>query len=147
MENEEFNANEFIEELRTVLSNTAKNDVSTSGIDKYRKELEEDTEITIHNIRDKSLRLPATQAKWVGYYVEEKTQLKRVSEIRQKYMASKTAKEVNTDAFAKLKTNAAPDEKLKAIDQVSYVRFASVYLQFQAVGDFEDAVNHVRENK
>ena len=38
-------------------------------------------------------------------------------------------------------------EKLKAIDQVSYVRFASVYLQFQAVGDFEDAVNHVRENK
>ena len=37
-------------------------------------------------------------------------------------------------------------EKLKAIDQVAYVRFASVYLQFQAVGDFEDAVNNVREN-
>ncbi len=38
-------------------------------------------------------------------------------------------------------------EKLKAIDQVAYVRFASVYLQFQAVGDFEDAVNNVRENQ
>ena len=37
-------------------------------------------------------------------------------------------------------------EKLKAIDQVAYVRFASVYLQFQAVGDFEDALNKVRDN-
>ena len=38
-------------------------------------------------------------------------------------------------------------EKLKAIDQVAYVRFASVYLQFQAVGDFEDALNKMRDNK
>ena len=38
-------------------------------------------------------------------------------------------------------------QKLRQIDQVSYVRFASVYLQFEAVGDFEAAVNGMKDEQ
>jgi len=92
---------------------------NSSSIDTYRAELERDTELNIRNIRDKSLTLSALQAKWTGYYVEEKKQLKRLQEIRQKYMSDKLSKGMpNTDAFTKLKNSNAPDETLKKIDSV-----------------------------
>mgnify|MGYP006322549893 FL=1 len=36
-------------------------------------------------------------------------------------------------------------ESLKKLDQVAYVRFASVYRSFQDVEDFRDAIREVRE--
>lgn len=91
-----------------------------SSIDQYKAELERDTELNLRNIRDKSLTLSSMQAKWTGYYVEEKKQLKRLLELRQKYLADKAAKNLNngTDAFAKVKAGSVPDETLKKIDKV-----------------------------
>jgi len=37
-------------------------------------------------------------------------------------------------------------EQLKRVDQVAYVRYASVYKQFKDLGDFEDEVREVRES-
>ena len=90
-----------------------------SSIDKYRSELERDTELTIRNIRDKSMTLSAMQAKWVGYYVEEKKQLKRLQELRQKYLSDKVGKGMpNTDALSRIKAGNAPDDTLRKIDAV-----------------------------
>lgn len=89
----------------------------TSSLDKYREELTRDTELTIRNLREKSLSLSALEAKWVGYYMVEKKQLKRLQELRQQYMSEKAAKEMaNKDAFGRIKASAAPDEKLKKLD-------------------------------
>jgi transcriptional repressor NrdR len=35
-------------------------------------------------------------------------------------------------------------ERLAAVDTVAYVRFASVYKNFQATGDFEDFLSELR---
>ena len=40
---------------------------------------------------------------------------------------------------------AAAMEALKAIDKVSYIRFASVYRNFTEASDFEDFVTHLDE--
>ena len=66
----------------------------TSSLDNYKEELARDTELGIRNLREKSLTLSAMEAKWAGYYVAEKQQLKRVQEMRQRYVADKNAKEM-----------------------------------------------------
>ena len=38
-------------------------------------------------------------------------------------------------------------EELKAIDQVAYVRFASVYREFQTIDTFIDEINKLNKNK
>ncbi len=91
-----------------------------TGVDKYRAELERDTELNIRNIREKSLGLSSTQAKWAGYYVEEKRQLKRLLDLRQQYVSKKMASNQDTDAFAKLKKAPAVDETLKKIDSTKH---------------------------
>ena len=38
-------------------------------------------------------------------------------------------------------------EELKAIDQVAYVRFASVYREFQTIDTFIDEINKLTKHK
>ena len=91
----------------------------TTSLDKYRDELTRDTELSIRNLREKSLSLSALEAKWAGYYVAEKKQLKRVQDMRQKYVSEKAAKDLaNKDAFGRVKSAAAPDENLKKMDRI-----------------------------
>ena len=91
----------------------------TTSLDKYRAELTRDTDLSIRNLREKSLTLSAMEAKWAGYYVAEKQQLKRVQELRTKYVSEKSAKEMaGKDAFGRVKAAAAPDENLKKLDRL-----------------------------
>ena len=95
------------------------NENETTSLDKYRDELTHDTELSIRNLREKSLSLSALEAKWAGYYVAEKKQLKRVQDMRQKYVSEKAAKDLaNKDAFGRVKAAAAPDENLKKMDRI-----------------------------
>lgn len=97
--------------------NTPEEEKQTS-LDRYQAELVRDTELTIRNLREKSMMLSALEAKWAGYYVAEKRQLKRVQEMRQQYVSNKNAKEMaGKSAFEKVKTISAPDENLKKLDQ------------------------------
>jgi transcriptional repressor NrdR len=49
-------------------------------------------------------------------------------------------KEVKTETIGKMVMN-----RLKKLDNIAYVRFASVYMNFQDVKDFKIAVNDVKE--
>ena len=90
-----------------------------TSLDKYKAELARDTELGVRNLREKSLTLSAMEAKWAGYYVVEKQQLKRVQELRQRYVSEKNAKEMaGKDAFSRVKASAAPDENLRKLDKL-----------------------------
>ena len=47
-------------------------------------------------------------------------------------------KEVKSDMIGKMVMN-----KLKKIDKVAYIRFASVYMEFSGLGDFEEMIKGV----
>ena len=49
-------------------------------------------------------------------------------------------KEVKTEMIGKMVMN-----RLKKIDDIAYVRFASVYMNFQNILDFKDTINDVKE--
>ena len=51
----------------------------------------------------------------------------------------KKGKEVKTELIGKMVMN-----RLKKLDNIAYIRFASVYMNFQNVKDFKEAVKEVK---
>ena len=58
----------------------------------YSKELQEDLNLTLSNLREKSLTTSSMKAKWVGYMAKEKDALQRLVAIRAEYQRSLVAK-------------------------------------------------------
>jgi len=83
----------------------------------YSNELKEDLNLTLSNLREKSLTTSSMKAKWVGYMAKEKDALQRLVALRNEYQRSLLAKNKG-NAFDKLKsTTGQDDETLKKIDQ------------------------------
>ena len=82
----------------------------------YSKELKEDLNLTLSNLREKSLTTSSMKAKWVGYMAKEKDALQRLVAIRAEYQRSLVAKNKGGNAFDKLKVAGQEDETLKKID-------------------------------
>lgn len=118
-----------------------------TSLDKYQAELVRDTELTIRNLREKSMMLSALEAKWAGYYVAEKRQLKRVQEMRQKYVADKNAKEMEgKSAFVKVKTMSAPDDNLKKLDRFKNNLELSIEFIHEAMGIIRNMTFNVKNS-
>jgi len=82
----------------------------------YSRELKDDLNLTLSNLREKSLTTSSMKAKWVGYMAKEKEALQKLSSIRAEYQRTLAAK-AKGNAFDKLKTANQEDETLKKIDQ------------------------------
>ena len=82
----------------------------------YSNELKEDLNLTLSNLREKSLTTSSMKAKWVGYMAKEKEALQRLSSLRADYQRTLLAKNKGGTAFDKLKTANQDDETLKKID-------------------------------
>lgn len=54
----------------------------------------------------------------------------------------KKGKEVSSDMIGKITMN-----RLKKLDDVAYIRFASVYMNFQNIKDFKEAMKNVEEHE
>jgi transcriptional repressor NrdR len=66
-------------------------------------------------------------------------QLENAAEEIERTLANRLDKEVPTNEIGELVM-----EQLKALDQIAYVRFASVYRQFEDATQFRDIVNMLR---
>ena len=82
----------------------------------YSNELKDDLNLTLSNLREKSLTTSSMKAKWVGYMAKEKEALQKLNSIRAEYQRTLASK-VKGNAFDKLKTVNQEDETLKKIDQ------------------------------
>lgn len=91
-------------------------DTKESPAIQYSKELKDDLNLTLSNLREKSLTTSSMKAKWVGYMAKEKEALQKLNSIRAEYQKTLAAK-AKGSAFDKLKTVNQDDETLKKIDQ------------------------------
>ena len=93
------------------------------------------------------MTLSAMEAKWAGYYVAEKQQLKRVQEMRQRYVADKNAKEMaGKDAFSRVKASAAPDENLRKLDRIRNDLELSIEFIHEAMGIMRNMTFNVKNS-
>ena len=83
----------------------------------YANELKDDLNLTLSNLREKSLTTSSMKAKWVGYMAKEKDALQKLVAIRNEYQKSLVGKGGSQNAFDRLKTANQEDETLKKIDQ------------------------------
>ena len=98
--------NEQTEEKKSKLTS------ENTDLEKFKKELESDVKLNLTNIREKSLLVASIRAKWLGYYMNEKNNSRRIAEYKAKLLAAK-AKNVG-NSILKAKTEAllaAEDEK------------------------------------
>lgn len=98
------------------MDNENNTDVKESPAIQYSRELKDDLNLTLSNLREKSLTTSSMKAKWVGYMAKEKEALQKLSAIRAEYQRTLAAK-AKGNAFDKLKTVNQDDETLKKIDQ------------------------------
>ena len=81
----------------------------------YSRELKDDLNLTLSNLREKSLTTSSMKAKWIGYMAKEKEALAKLISLRAEYQKSLLAQNKG-NAFDKLKSANTEDETLKKID-------------------------------
>lgn len=82
----------------------------------YANELKEDLDLTLSNLREKSLTTSSMKAKWVGYLAKEKDALQRLTALRAEYQRTLLAKNKGVNAFDKLKAANQDDPTIKKMD-------------------------------
>jgi len=101
--------------LRIFMDSNKDIEAKESPAIQYSRELKDDLNLTLANLREKSLTTSSMKAKWVGYMAKEKEALQKLNSIRSEYQKSLVAK-AKGNAFDKLKTANQEDETLKKID-------------------------------
>lgn len=77
-------------------------------------------------------------------------QKRPVSRLQIDAIADEVEKKLSNDMITEIKSEIIGEmimEKLKEVDEVSYVRFASVYRQFKDVNTFIEEIKHLLSNK
>ena len=59
---------------------------SNKELSRYIKELEEDVQLSVANLREKSLTCSSIRAKWLAYYYKEKENLTRIKNTKAKIL-------------------------------------------------------------
>lgn len=67
-------------------------------------------------------------------------QIEGIADYIESYVSNSLIKEIKTDKIGELIS-----EKLKDIDDIAYVRFASVYRQFKDIKEFKEELNKLLE--
>jgi len=73
--------------------------------------------------------------------VVDNTQLEAIIDDIEAKLQQRSSREITTSEIGETVL-----EQLKELSEVAYVRFASVYRQFQGIRDFVDALDHLKAN-
>lgn len=86
-------------------------------LQKYINEFNKDVEVSIGNLREKSLMMSALRAKWLSYYMKEKENYQRIVSMKSEIIKSKADK--SNSSVLKLKSEEAianSDERVKKLN-------------------------------
>jgi hypothetical protein len=86
-------------------------------LQKYISEFNKDVEVSIGNLREKSLMMSALRAKWLSYYMKEKENYQRIVTMKSEIIKSKADK--SNSFVLKLKSEEAianSDERVKKLN-------------------------------
>ena len=90
-----------------------------SELSKMMKEFNDDVKLNTANIREKALTISTIRAKWLGYYMKEKENLKRINKLKAGLLAKKV-KSSNLSALKlKAETIAAEDSTIVELDKLA----------------------------
>ena len=102
---------------------------SNKELSRYIKELEEDVQLSIANLREKSLTSSSIRAKWLAYYYKEKENLVRIKNTKAKFIKQKMADSKCTDTVLRLKAEesiAKNDETMKKLNKLSEITQSNI---------------------
>lgn len=83
------------------------------------KEFNEDVELNIHNIRDKSFLVSTIRAKWLARYFKEKENLERIKKAKSKILQKKISESNTQESVLRLKTETAIAQNDETIQKLN----------------------------
>ena len=102
---------------------------SNKELSRYIKELEEDVQLSVANLREKSLTSSSIRAKWLAYYYKEKENLVRIKNTKAKFIKQKMANSKCTDTVLRLKAEesiAKNDETMRKLNKLSEITQSNI---------------------
>lgn len=93
--------------------------VENPELNAYIKELNDDVNVTLANLREKSLMMSAIKAKWLAYYMKEKENFQRIQNLKTKIIKNKSSGAQGS--VLRLKTEetiSQNDEKIQQLNQL-----------------------------
>lgn len=88
-------------------------------LNKLINEFNEDIELNIHNIRDKSFLVSTIRAKWLARYFKEKENLERIKKAKTKILQKKVASSETASSILRLKNEATISQNDETIQKLN----------------------------
>lgn len=89
---------------------------------KYIDELNNDVDLSIRNLREKSLMSSAIWAKWLQYLFHEKENLDRILETKQKIIKKKMSDNKISDSILRMKSEEKISENDENIKKLNFLQ-------------------------
>lgn len=124
---------------------------SNKELSRYIKELEEDVQLSVANLREKSLTCSSIRAKWLAYYYKEKENLTRIKNTKAKILKQKMADSKCSDSVLRLKTeenitkNDETMKKLNKLSEITQVNIEYIERAMDILANFGFSVKNVTE--
>lgn len=93
-------------------------------LNKLIVEFNDDVELNIHNIREKSFLVSTIRAKWLSKYFKEKENLERIKKAKSKILQQKTSNSQTQESILRLKNEIAVsqnDETIKKLNRMAKI--------------------------
>lgn len=98
------------------------NDISLNNNEELNnliKEFNDDVEINIHNIRDKSFLVSTIRAKWLARYFKEKENLERIKKAKAKILQNKVSDLETKSSVLRLKNETIVSQNDETIQKLN----------------------------
>lgn len=95
-----------------------------SELNSLMKEFNEDVELNIHNLRDKSFMVSTIRSKWLSRYFKEKENLERIKKAKAKILQQKMGDSQTKESILRLKNETAiskNDETIQKLNNMSKI--------------------------
>lgn len=131
-----------MEDNRTILK-------ENEELNRYIAELHEDLELSVTNLKEKSLMMSTIRSKWLSYLFKEKENLSRIKDAKVKILSSKLNDKSNNSSILRLKNEdsiARNDETIQKLGKMQKVTESNIDFIERAMNILNDFVWQVKNS-
>ena len=118
-------------------------------LNKYIAELNEDLELSVMNLKEKSLMMSTIRSKWLAYLFKEKENLSRIKDAKGKILSSKLNDKSSNSSILRLKnedTISKGDETIQKLSKMQKVTESNIDFIERSMNILNDFVWQVKNS-
>ena len=118
-------------------------------LNKYIAELNDDLNLSVMNLKEKSLMISTIRSKWLAYLFKEKENLSRIKDAKGKIITSKLNDKLNNESVLRLKnedTITKNDETIQKLNKMLKITESNIDFIERAMNILNDFVWQIKNS-